>query len=153
MEVTTRPLKDARQTGRLMHKMVNKYCLDMSPYASMSLNEVFDFVKKIPFQPDPAMIELLKRPYYTIQGIGEGGDCDDKAIVMASWAKLNSIPYRFIGVGCRKPGQKKNAKILLSHVFTQFYILGEWLNVDATYSYNKLGSVLGGYDRIEVLNA
>jgi hypothetical protein len=132
-----------------MKKMVNKYYEDMAPYASLSLTEIFEKIASLPFNPDPDNIELLKRPYYTMHRIGPGGDCDDKAIAMASWAKLTGIPWRFVGTGRKKPGKKR---ILLSHVYTELYILGEWLNCDCTYSFNILGlKTQGSYDKKEIL--
>ena len=151
MVVTVRKLIGARQTGRFMHRMVEKYHSDMAPYASLSLPEIFDKIKSLKFNHDPPGVEVLKRPYYTMHGIGPGGDCDDKCIALASWAVLNNIPYRFLGVGRKKPGQKPGSKILLTHVFTQLYINREWLNADCTYGFNVLGYIKGGYDRVEIL--
>ena len=148
MQITSRKLKDARQTGRLMHRMVELYFFDMAPYASMSYPEFYDFMKNIPFNPDPENIELLKRPYYTVKRIGPGGDCDDKSIAVASWAKIAGIPYRFVGVGNKI---SKNEKILLSHVYPELYIGGKWIPFDTTYSFNILGQTLPNYDRRELL--
>ena len=151
MEVLREPLRDAVYTGKVMHQMVEEYYLDMAPYASLSLNDVFRMIADLPFSPDPKNIEVLKRPKYTMEQLGPGGDCDDKAIALASWAKINSIPYRFLGVGRKKPRQPFFSKTLLTHVFPQVYILGEWITCDPTYSFNVLGRNLGGYDRIEIL--
>jgi hypothetical protein len=148
--VSIQKLTGARQTGKIMHQMVRQFSMDMAPYASMSLPEIYDKIKRLPFRHDPPGTEVVKRPYYTMRGIGAGGDCDDKCVALASWARLNSIPYRFIGTGRKKPGQKKR-KILLSHVLCQLYINGGWLWADPTYGFNVLGYVKGGYDRIEIL--
>lgn len=148
MQITSRKLIDARQTGKLMHKMVDSYYLDMLPYAGLSVPEMFDKLKKIPFNADPDYIEVLKRPFYTMNQIGPGGDCDDKSIAMASYAKILGIPWRFLGVGRKNPNYDK---ILLTHVFTQLYINREWIDADCTYSFNILGMVRQPYDRIEVL--
>lgn len=122
----------AVNTGPMMHRMVRQYHEDMLPYASMSLHEVFDLIKNIPFRYDPIDEEVLQRPYYTLNGIGRGGDCDDKAIALASWAYLHGIPYRFIAV--RRPDRNT-----LHHVFTELYISGRWVQADCTYSINRLG--------------
>ncbi len=148
MDIVIRKLINARQTGKIMHQMVNEFYTDMAPYASLSLTEIYDKIKGIPFEYDPKGVELVKRPYYTMNQIGPGGDCDDKAVALASWAVLNSIPSRFIGIGYKKNDSKK---ILLSHVYTQLYIVGEWLNIDSTYNFNTLGYVKGKPDRIEIL--
>jgi len=152
-------LQNAHQTGRLMYAMVNKWYMDMAPWADLTMFEVFDVIKALPFQPDPKGVELIKRPYYTMNKIGPGGDCDDKAIAAGAWAKLNGYPYRFIGVGrynseIKTPFWMKlmgQRKILLSHVYLEVYILGKWILFDPTYSFNVLGQNLGNYDRMEVL--
>jgi len=145
---TTQKLTGAKQTGQVMHLFVRKFFNDMAPYASMSLPEIYEKIKRLPFRHDPRGIELVKRPMFTMQQIGAGGDCDDKSVALASWAVLNGIPYRFIAVGRKKPNKRK---ILLSHVFPQLYIYGSWLSADPTYAFNQLGTVQGDYDRVEVL--
>jgi len=136
-----------------MHKMVAKHYQDMAPWASLSLIEIFDKIKNLPFNPDPDGLELIKRPIYTMKQIGPGGDCDDKAIAFASWAVLNSLKYNFLGVGRKVPGKRygKNDKILLTHVFPIVKLDNQWIIADATYSFNCLGYNFGDYDRIEVL--
>lgn len=148
MKVTRVPLKDAFQTGREMHVMVNNYFYDMAPWADLSALEIFEIISFLPFNPDPKGKELIKRPFYTMHKMYPGGDCDDKSIAVASWAKLNSIPYRFIAVGRKK---RRFGKIGLSHVYVEVYILGSWIMFDSTYSFNVLGQNLGGYDRMVIL--
>lgn len=122
----------AVSTGPRMHDMVRRFYGDMLPYASMTLPEVFNFIKSIPFRDDPADEEVLQRPYYTINGLGRGGDCDDKAIALASWAYLHGIPYRFVAV-------RRADMPYLHHVYPELYINGIWMHADATYSINTLG--------------
>lgn len=119
-------------TGPYMHAMVNNYWRDMVPWGTLSLPEIFDRIKNIPYRPDPPTVETLMRPYYTMRGFGWGGDCDDKAIALASWAVINRIPYRFVAV--RRQGMPT-----LHHVFTQLFVNGKWLSADTTYSVNTLG--------------
>lgn len=123
----------AKQTGPYMHWVVDNYCQDMIPYASKTLPELFDMLKNIPYRADPENIETLMRPLYTLNYMGYGGDCDDFAICVGCWAKLNKKPYRFIAV--RKAGKK-----VLHHVFAQVYLnnIG-WTTVDPTYKFNLLG--------------
>lgn len=119
-------------TGTLMHEMVDRYYLDMLPYAHLSLNEAFELVKNIPFRPDPLDEETLMRPSYTMSMQGWGGDCDDKAIALAAYCKLVGIPYRFVAV--RRADQP-----CLHHVFVECYIRGMWVHADPTYRFNTLG--------------
>jgi transglutaminase-like putative cysteine protease len=122
----------AIETMKLMHKMVDKYYLDMAPYGSWSLPEIFDLIKNLPFRPDPPMDETLMRPRYTLTMQGSGGDCDDKSIALAAYCKLQGLPYRFVSV------RRKNMKNL-HHVFCQIYIAGKWMHADPTYNFNILG--------------
>lgn len=122
----------ARETGPYMYQVVNRYHTDMLPYASYTLPEIFELIKQIPYRADPRGIEVLQRPRYTLDLSGPGGDCDDKAIVLASWARLNHIPYRFMAV-------RKKGKPNLHHVYAELYFNGEWVPVDPTYNVNTLG--------------
>jgi len=124
----------ATSTGPLMHYMVQRYYHDMMPYASLDMEEIFDTVKNIPYQADPDDAETIMRPLYTMQSVGSGGDCDDKAIAIASWALINRIPYRFVAV-------RAFGRPALHHVYAEIYKpnLGGWIPMDATYSVNTLG--------------
>lgn len=122
----------AIETGRLMHEMVDCYFMDMVPYSSYGLHEIFNIIKNIPFREDPPNEETLMRPAYTMHEQGWGGDCDDKCIAFASWCKLKGIPFRF--VACRRKDKDR-----LHHVMCQIYIFDEWIDVDPTYNVNTLG--------------
>lgn len=128
----------ANSTGPYMHSMVQRYWRDMIPWGTRSLPQIFDIIKNIPYRPDPPTVETLMRPYYTMRGLGWGGDCDDKAIALASWALINRIPYRFVAV--RKAGQPT-----LHHVFPQLLINNKWMTTDATYRVNVLGTERDNY--------
>lgn len=142
-------IRSVRDTGRLMREVVNRHYRDVAAYATLSLPEIFDLVKSIPYRRDPKkpngkVTELLQRPAYTLARTGHGGDCDDKAMVLASWAKLNGIPFRFVAVGRAK-------NLPLHHVLVELYIQGNWVHVDPTYAGNVLGRPLAVYGRKEVI--
>ncbi len=122
----------ATVTGRYMKAMVDTYHRDMLPYVHMSLSEVFDIVKSLPFRDDPPEEETLMRPLYTMNGMGSGGDCDDKSIALASYCKIVGIPYRFIAV-------RRWDYPCLHHVFVECYIANRWVHADPTYRFNTLG--------------
>lgn len=122
----------ARSTGTLMRQVVERYYLDMAPFASLSLPAIFEIIKRLPYRPDPDNLETLMRPSYTMRMVGTGGDCDDKAIALAAWARLHKIPYRFVAI--RRHGRKN-----LHHVATELYIKGSWIFCDPTYSFGTLG--------------
>lgn len=123
---------DPRETGTLMHHMVDAYWRDMVPYAHLSFRQVFDRIKRIPFRPDPANIETLQRPLYTMRGTGLGGDCDDKAIALASWCRATGYPYRFVAV-------RRADRDHLHHVYCEVQIGGTWIHADPTYQFNTEG--------------
>lgn len=122
----------AKTTGALMRKVVETYYKDMIPYSSCSLLKIFDIIKNLPYRPDPLTVETLMRPSHTMNMRGTGGDCDDKAIALASWARLFNIPYRFIAI--RRHGRKS-----LHHVAVELYTNNVWLFCDPTYSFNVIG--------------
>jgi hypothetical protein len=123
---------DPRRTGELMHQMVAQYKDDMLPYAHLSFWDVHEIIKNLPFRPDPLTIETLQRPRYTMEGSGLGGDCDDKAIALASWCELTGYPWRFVAV--RRPDMPA-----LHHVYPEVYIGNKWVHADPTYSFNTVG--------------
>lgn len=122
----------AKSTGYLMKQVVEKYYRDMLPYTSCSLLQIFHIIKSLPYRPDPLTTETLMRPSHTMNMRGTGGDCDDKSIALASWARLFKIPYRFIAI--RRHGRKN-----LHHVAVELYTNGRWLFCDPTYSFNTIG--------------
>lgn len=126
----------ALATGPLMGRMVETYHRDMAPYAHLSALEIFERIKHIPYVPDPKNEEVLQRPAYTMTATGAGGDCDDKAIALASWARIHGIPYRFVTI--RRPDKK-----IYHHVFPELYISGSWIAADPTYAFNEMGRIRG----------
>ena len=115
-----------------MYEVVDRYYKDMAPYASWSVIDVFNLIKSLPYRPDPPECETLMRPSHTLAMRGYGGDCDCKAIALCSWARLQSLPYRFIAI--RRPGRKN-----LHHVATEIYLRNQWIFFDPTYSFNTFG--------------
>jgi len=151
MKLTETLLKGgAKQTGQVMHRLVKDYYFDMMPLGTLPINEAFQKIAEIPFRPDPKGHELVQRPLFTLR---DGGDCDDKAICMASYAVINGLKYRFRAVGCKNG---RNRKIPLTHVWTEVKIYNEgigvdWLICDCTYAHNILGQQTVNYDRSEFI--
>jgi len=127
-----------------MYRMASAWKQDMAPHASLSLSEVFNLLKAIPYRPDPPDEEYLMRPFYTLRGLGAGGDCDDKAIASGAWANLNGLGFRFVAVS-------RSLEKPLHHVYTEMYIGGRWLTFDPTYSFNVLGRPMCEYPKRVVL--
>lgn len=133
----------AQSTGQLMRAVVERYYSDMTPYISYSLLKIFDIIKSLPYRPDPILTETLMRPSLTMTMRGYGGDCDDKAIALASYARLLRIPYRFVAI--RRHGRKS-----LHHVAVELYTNNEWLFLDPTYSFNVFGRKRDEAERVYI---
>ncbi len=138
------PLLDVQQTASEMYRLAYAWKEDMAPFASLSLPELFDRLKNLPWRADPEGTELLQRPWYTMNQVGLGGDCDDKAIAVGAYCHLAGFPFRFVAVS-RSPNSD------LHHVYTEIMIKGSWLIFDPTYAYNVLGRPMGDYAKRLVL--
>lgn len=144
MSYTERPLLDVQQTASEMYRLAFAYRDDMAPYASMSLQELFDLLKNLPWTADPEDTEFLKRPFFTLHRMGPGGDCDDKMICVGAWCNLLGIPFRFVAVS-------KSLKDPLHHVVVEMYIQGTWELFDPTYAFNVLGRPISIYPQRVIL--
>ncbi len=133
-------LTNVNQTAFNMYRIAHAWKDDMGAYASLSLIELFDLLKNIPFNADPHDTELLQRPFYTLNQLGRGGDCDDKAIATGAWCHLNNLPFRFLAVSMQSDG-------VLHHVLTEIFYRGRWIEFDPTYSFNVLGRPLKAYTK------
>jgi transglutaminase-like putative cysteine protease len=122
----------ASSTGAIMRKVVETYYRDMAPYASLPLIEIFNLIKSLPYRPDPVDVETIMRPSYTMGNRGHGGDCDCKAVALASWLRLHRRPFRFVAI--RRPGRD-----FLHHVALETLLDGKWLFADPTYKFNNIG--------------
>lgn len=97
--------------------------------------QMFELVRKIPYVPENK--EILKEPKITLS---DGGDCDDKTILICAWAAARKIPFRVTLAGiAEEPG-------IYHHVFPELCIGSEWVPYDATYSYCKIDQKLPGYN-------
>jgi len=134
----------AVQTGPLMARMAYQYREDVMPFINHGPVEMFNVLSRIPFREDRPGYEVLQRPWLTLMYEGYGGDCDDKAIAMASWAILNNVPFRFVAV--RRAHRRQ-----LHHVYTELYIQGKWVPFDPTFRFNLPGRTLNHYQERVVI--
>lgn len=137
------PLHDVAQTSREMYRMASAWREDMAPLASRSLPELFEILKNLPWRPDPYAAEVLQRPWYTLNRVGFGGDCDDKAIATGAYCHLHGLPFRFVAVA--RPGKS------LHHVYTEIMIGTTWIPFDPTYKTNVLGRPMANFAKRVVL--
>lgn len=138
MLLHSRNLNNLQETATEMYRLADAWQNDMAGHATLSLPQLFDLLKNIPYQPDPPDEEFLQRPVYTLLRAGKGGDCDDKAIAAGAWAHLNGIPFRFVAVSNSLDKE-------VHHVYTEFHIRGQWFPFDPTYSFNVLGRPMGNF--------
>jgi transglutaminase-like putative cysteine protease len=144
MREKTRIVESVQDTANEMYRLARHYASDTAQYSTMSLNAWFNKVKRIPYRKDPPGEEYLQRPLATLWRIGRGGDCDDKAILLATWAVNNGLPFRWVAVG-RMPTRP------LHHILVQILINGAWMTCDATYPHNTLGTSLNDYAKVTIL--
>lgn len=115
-----------------MLRMATQYASDVGQYICLGPLGWFQFVAAIPYSPDPKGLEYVQRPWHSLHGNGRGRDCDDKAVLMAAWAHLCGIPFRFIAAA-RNKGQR------LHHTWCEYWMDGRWVTMDATYPWSVPG--------------
>ena len=131
MRATKTELTDRTQSGRAMYESA-KYYKDLGQYLDTSLNQMFNFVRSIPYKEDDIKTELVARPKYLIRKrFLNGLDCKKKAVLMGAWCNAHNIPFNFVAVS------ERDDKVI-HHVFVQGFIDNEWRNIDPTYSNYKL---------------
>lgn len=102
--------------------------------------QMYDYVRTIPFRAEE--VETLKAPAVTIR---DGGDCDDKTILLCAWAIRRKIPCRIVMAGLSKRTDR------FHHVFPEIKIAGEWKTFDATYDHCTLGERMKPYDYFKIM--
>jgi hypothetical protein len=139
--VSVMPLRSKDQTGKEMHRLINRYSGDLRnvyvkrggkliPFSDLSMREAFDFVRRMPYRRDVKPIEVVSRPREIVKNYPVGMDCKKKAILLSSYLRENRYPYRLIASSRRPDGK-------IHHVFPQVRLSGNWRNLDATYSYYR----------------
>jgi transglutaminase-like putative cysteine protease len=125
------------QTLNEVERLSKTYFKDMIPFRNKTIYEMFKFISTdIRFKKDPPNTELVLRPRLTLK---RGcGDCDDKTVLFLSWLKLKKIPagYSIVSDSIKKP---------YHHIFPFIRNKsGGNIDVDATYSYYKIGNYQRG---------
>lgn len=133
-KITIEPLRNAHQTANKMVVLVKKYYADIGTKAEWPLIRFFDYVKKLPYHPDPKNNEVISRPKFLMQPNWFARDCDDKSILLASWLEANKVPWKFVA-----SSTKKNK--VLHHVFVVAKMKNRNVVLDATYPKNTFGEV------------
>lgn len=135
--------RGTRQTLELMKSIVNRFKtnIKMREFAQRIIDGVEqknwlgeaeaiqNWVRdNVRYTRDVSGVETIATPDHTLYT--RHGDCDDQSILVATMLESVGHPTRFAAVGTR-PG-------ILSHVYTEVKIDGEWLPVETTESW-KIG--------------
>lgn len=134
------------QTIDKMRQMVDNYTGDLIEWfdwyeatygREINLRSFYEYIKRLPYI-DYGGSEVVKRQKYTLM---EGGDCDQKAILLASYFRLK---YPEVDQFFKAIMPKKNPQPWYSHVYNQvcFPVMSgkeKVLPLDATYDWNKFG--------------
>ena len=131
--------KGKERTGAQMRETVNRFYSDLGRFLLWPFAAWFDYVKVIPyaadedvFSPD-RIIEVVARPSYLLdREIFPFLDCKKKAILIASWARGNGFPFRFVAVS-NMPDKH------IHHVLPQINFALGWENCDATFPTFEIG--------------
>lgn len=132
MIINRRPLENVFQTAQEMRRLTLQYWGDLGPWLDAPFISFFNFVCALPYREDPPEVETVSRPLYLLDESYEPRDCDDKAVLIASWLHGHGLPVRFVGVSTL---QNKE----LCHVFSEC----GGLDIDATYP--EYHGILGKY--------
>ena len=135
--ITVEPLFSKNQTGEEMHRIIRRYSSDLNdvfvkrngrlvPLTGLTVLEMFDIVRRIPYRRDIHNIEVVARPFKIISESPAGMDCKKKSILMASYCREAGIPFRLIASSRRRDRR-------IHHVFPQGLLNGSYRNLDATY--------------------
>lgn len=124
-------LDNVFQTAQEMRRLVYSYWSDLGRWLDVSFLEFFNHVCNLPYVADPDDVETVSRPAYTLNPDYMPRDCDDKAVLLASWFYGHGRPCRFIASSTRFDQE-------LQHVFIQVI---DGVFFDATYKEfaNKFG--------------
>lgn len=111
-----------------------KYSSDCLFLINKTPMEVFEFIKNLPYKPDPKNIEFLSRPEFSIWRKDLPRDCDDKTLIAVCYFELKNIPYRIVISG---------KDIKPHHIYSEFLdsFKNTWIPFDATYSKNVFGKI------------
>lgn len=134
MELTTTHLDNVYQTAEQMRRLVETYFTDLGVWLFVPFIDFYRFVCNLPYIADPQNVEFVSRPGITVNPcFNIARDCDDKAVLLASWWHGHGRQKRFLASSTKPTGK-------LHHVFLQ---LDNGVCCDATYPKNA--EFLGEY--------
>lgn len=121
----TRDLDTYRTTVREVFRLARQYAKDLEPYQFGSFFDAYNYSRSLPYHADPAGLETVSRPGFTLRGDWRGPrDCDDKTVQIIAAAQRFGIPVRAVVCGqIPRP----------HHIYPEVMLHGEWMPADATY--------------------
>jgi len=126
---------------KTIYELASKYYEDVSAVAAFPIVDFFLLVSRgVPYIAETK--EIIKRPRLTIQ---QGGDCDDKTVLVLAYAIKNRIPARVVLAGKKENPEK------FHHVFPEIFTGGKWITFDATYKWCRLGERMECYDNFKIV--
>ena len=149
MRVLQEPLTDKAQTVQRIFELARQFSGDLDtvyaqlnsqtvPLSALTLIEYFDMVRRIPYRRDDEPVEVVARPRVILQNFlhGIGKDCKKAAVLIGAYLENKRVPWRLAVVSTRPDKE-------MHHIFPQgdIYLTGDFVNLDATYSYMKPFSV------------
>lgn len=133
MIIRRQQLRDVFQTGREMKRLTVTYWADLGRWLEVPFIDFYRFVCCLPYREDPEQIETVSRPLFLLDDAYSPRDCDDKAVLCASWWHGHGVPVRFVAISTQPTGE-------LNHVFTQ---IEDGTDIDATYK--EFSQYMGKY--------
>ena len=145
-------LKDFKDTVNDIIRLADTYWKDLlepnkfnKDFTKFTIPQFFEFVKAIPYVPDPVGIEFLSRPKIILALANSNYplDCDDRTILTRSFLRMmnqkltGDINKPFIP-RVKVTGRKERPH----HVFTIYEYNGETIPFDPTYPKNEFGKEL-----------
>lgn len=113
-----------------IERLVKTYYNDCYQFNNMSITDIFNMIKKIPYKADPHGIEFVRRPAKLLES--NAGDCDDKTCLFLACLKVKKIKCGYAIV--KGPGKK-----FFHHIFPFAIIDKNIIDLDATYPQNYIG--------------
>ncbi|MCE9499014.1 MAG: hypothetical protein K8R21_00615 [Leptospira sp.] len=123
--VKTENLNSYKQTVSKVFEFAERYKADLEFLKNMTIFEFYNLVRALPYHPDPKGEETVVRQKYTIQPEWKGArDCDDKTLLILSFANLKNIPGQAVVCG---QGERPH------HIYPEIELNGKIFPADATY--------------------
>jgi hypothetical protein len=119
-----------QKTLNEIERLVKTYYEDCRRFKEMNINEIFDFIKNIPYKADPHGIEFVRRPAKMLEA--NSGDCDDKTVLFLACLKIK-------GIACGYSIVKGQGKQFFHHIFPFMVHGNKIIDLDATYPQNIIG--------------